>query len=129
MHVRVRRTGSKRWSLVGGRAVGILWLSGLPDETRFSELAVAAAQEREESEQMEQEDDHRARIFSRSEPTDQPLGRRTEFWRRTARTPYDTRAASGVGDALGSAKSCWCSVGGTGLTGTIAAEGANDSDW
>ena len=60
MHVRVRRTGSKRWSLVGGRVVGILWLSGLPDETRFSELAVAAAQEREEPEQMEQEGDHRA---------------------------------------------------------------------
>jgi hypothetical protein len=29
-------------------------------------LAVAAAQEREESEQMEQEDDHRAKIFSGS---------------------------------------------------------------
>src|SRR2546430_7768395 len=31
---------------------------------------------------MEQEGDHRARIFSESEPTDQPLVHRTEFWRR-----------------------------------------------
>jgi len=46
-------------------------------------LAVAAEQEREESEQMDQEDDHRARIFSGSEQTDQPLAHRTEFWRRT----------------------------------------------
>ncbi len=38
------------------------------------ELAVAAAEEREEPEQMEQESDHRARIFSGSEPTDQLLG-------------------------------------------------------
>src|SRR5438034_11561468 len=48
------------------------------------ELAVAAEQERDESEQMDQEDDHRARIFSGSEQTDQPLAHRTEFWRRTA---------------------------------------------
>ena len=47
------------------------------------ELAVAAEQERDESEQMDQEDDHRARIFSGSEQTDQPLAHRTEFWRRT----------------------------------------------
>ncbi len=52
-------------------------------EVLEGELAVAAAQEREESEQMEQEDDHRARIVSGSEPTDQPLAHRTEFWRRT----------------------------------------------
>ena len=32
---------------------------------------------------MEQEDDHRARIFSGSEQTDQPLAHRPEFWRRT----------------------------------------------
>ena len=32
---------------------------------------------------MEQEGDHRARIFSGSEPTDQPLVHRTEFCRRT----------------------------------------------
>jgi hypothetical protein len=44
---------------------------------------VAAAEEREESKQVEQEGDHRAGIVSGSEPTDQPLGRRTGFWRRT----------------------------------------------
>jgi len=54
-------------------------------EVLEGELAVAAAQEREESEQMEQEDDHRARIFSGSEQTDQPLAHRTEFWRRTGK--------------------------------------------
>src|SRR6059036_1469184 len=52
-------------------------------EVLQGELAVAAAQEREESEQVEQEDDHRAKIFSGSEQTDQPLAHRTEFWRRT----------------------------------------------
>jgi len=52
-------------------------------EVLEGELAVAAEQEREESEQMDQEDDHRARIFSGSEQTDQPLAHRTEFWRRT----------------------------------------------
>ena len=36
MHVRAQRMGSKRWSLVEGRVVGIFWLSGLPGETRFS---------------------------------------------------------------------------------------------
>src|SRR6267143_4223258 len=35
-HVRAQRTCSKRWRLVGGRGVGILRLSGLPGETRFS---------------------------------------------------------------------------------------------
>jgi hypothetical protein len=50
-------------------------------EVLEGELAVAAAPEREQSEQMEQEDDHRAQIFSGSEPTDQPPP--TEFWRRT----------------------------------------------
>jgi hypothetical protein len=53
-------------------------------EVLEGQLAVAAAQEREESEQMEQEGDHRAGIFSGSEPTDQPFAHRTEFWRRTA---------------------------------------------
>src|SRR5205823_13835265 len=32
---------------------------------------------------MEQEGDHGGRIFSGSEPTDQPLVHRTEFWRGT----------------------------------------------
>src|SRR5467141_823738 len=62
-------------------------------EVLEGELAVAAAQEREESEQMEQEDDHRARIVSGSEPTDQPLAHRTEFWRRTGRLSVCRRAA------------------------------------
>src|SRR5207253_401470 len=37
------------------------------------ELAVAAAEEREKSKQVEQEDDHRAEILSGSAPTDQQL--------------------------------------------------------
>src|SRR5439155_23480159 len=44
---------------------------------------LAAAEEREESKQAEQEGDHRAGTVAGSEPTDQPLARRTEFWRRT----------------------------------------------
>jgi len=44
---------------------------------------MAAAEEGEKSQQVEQESDHRAEIFSGSEPTDQPLARRTVFWRRT----------------------------------------------
>jgi outer membrane putative beta-barrel porin/alpha-amylase len=47
-----------------------------------SELAMASEEEREPK-QVEQESDHRADIVAGSEPTDQPLGRRTEFWRRT----------------------------------------------
>jgi hypothetical protein len=35
-HVRAQRTCSKRWRLVGGGVVGILRLSDLPGETRFS---------------------------------------------------------------------------------------------
>ena len=37
------------------------------------ELAMAAAEEREKSKQVEQEDDHRAEILSGSAPTDQQL--------------------------------------------------------
>src|SRR5258708_26236068 len=48
------------------------------------ELAVVAAEKWEESKQVEQKGDHRTRIVSGSEPTDQPLGCRTGFWRRTA---------------------------------------------
>ena len=47
------------------------------------ELAVAAAEEREESKQVEQEGDHRPEIFSGSDLTDQRLRRQTGFWRRT----------------------------------------------
>jgi len=35
------------------------------------------------SKQVEQESDHRTEIVAGSEPTDQPLGRRARFWRRT----------------------------------------------
>src|SRR2546425_3283034 len=42
-------------------------------------MAVAAAQDGEESKQVEQEDDHRARIVSGSKLTVQPPDRRTEF--------------------------------------------------
>ena len=52
-------------------------------EVLEGELAVAAAEEREESEQVEQQGDHRTAIVSGSEPKDQPLVRRTGFWRRT----------------------------------------------
>src|SRR5206468_337010 len=47
------------------------------------ELAVATAEEREQPKQVEQESDHRAGMVPGSEPTDQPLGRRIRFWRRT----------------------------------------------
>ena len=46
------------------------------------ELAVAAAEKREEA-AVEQEGDHRAEMISGSVPIDQLLARRTEFWRRT----------------------------------------------
>jgi hypothetical protein len=48
-------------------------------EVLQGELAVAAAEEREESKQVEQEGNHRAGIFPRSEATDQPLARRRSF--------------------------------------------------
>src|SRR3989454_2848570 len=62
-------------------------------EVLEGELAVAAAQEREESEQMEQEAGARAKIFSESEQTDQPLAHRTEFWRRTGGRVWDVHLA------------------------------------
>jgi hypothetical protein len=52
-------------------------------EVLKSELTVAAAKEREETKQVEEEGDHRAEILSGSEPTDQLLGCRIDFWRRT----------------------------------------------
>ncbi len=48
------------------------------------ELAVAAAEERDESKQVDQRADHGTAIASGSEPRDQPLICRTGFWRRTA---------------------------------------------
>jgi hypothetical protein len=52
-------------------------------EVLESDVAVAAAEDREESEEVEQESDHRAAIVSGSEPRDQPLAVRSGFWRRT----------------------------------------------
>ena len=54
-------------------------------EVLQGELAVAAAEEREESNQVEHEGDHHARILSGSELIDQPLAHRMEVWRRTTR--------------------------------------------
>jgi len=48
-------------------------------EVLQSDLAVAAAEDREESKQVEQEGDHRSGIVFASEAGDQPLGRRAEF--------------------------------------------------
>jgi hypothetical protein len=52
-------------------------------EVLQGELAMAAAEAREEPKQMEEEGDHRNEIISGSGLTDQPLTGRTEFWRRT----------------------------------------------
>ena len=52
-------------------------------EVLEDEPAVAAAEECEQPKQVEQKSNHRAEILSGSEPTDQPLAQRTEFWRRT----------------------------------------------
>jgi hypothetical protein len=78
--IRRAKLGPGRRSLVHGELL-------VQGEVLQGELAVAAADEREESKEVEQEGDHRAGILSGSEPTDQPLGQRTEFWRRTASGP------------------------------------------
>src|SRR2546425_10585970 len=70
------KLGPGRRSLVHGELVA-------QGEVLQGELTVAATEEGEESKHVQQEGDHRARILSGSEPTDQPLGRRTKFWRRT----------------------------------------------
>jgi uncharacterized protein (DUF1330 family) len=44
---------------------------------------MAADEEGQEPEQVEHHGDHRVEIFSGSEPTDQALGYRTDFWRGT----------------------------------------------
>ena len=48
-------------------------------EVLQGELAVAAAEEREEAKQVEQESDHRAEIVAESELTVHPLARRRSF--------------------------------------------------
>jgi hypothetical protein len=56
---------------------------------------MAAAEEREEAKQVEQEGDHRAGIVSGSVPTDQRLARRPRFWRSTddCRPPRESDSA------------------------------------
>ena len=70
------------------------------------ELTRAADEEGEEAEQVEEEGDHRAEIVSGSEPIDQPLAHRTEFWRRTglwrgAKAPGGRCARGSHGSASG----------------------------
>ena len=66
-------------------------------EVLKSELTVAAAEEREETKQVEEEGDHRAEILSGSEPTDQLLGCRIDFWRRTGTRPPGNAMISRLG--------------------------------
>src|SRR5262249_17156320 len=56
-------------------------------EVLQGDLAVAAAEEGKESQQVEHEGDHQTRIVVRSELIDQPLARRTAFWPRTGWKP------------------------------------------
>jgi hypothetical protein len=74
------KLGSGRRSLVHGELLA-------EGEVLEGELALAAAEEREEAKQVEQRGDHGNEILSGSAPTDQPLVRRTEFWRRTGCDP------------------------------------------
>jgi hypothetical protein len=48
------------------------------------ELAVAAAEEREETDQVEEDGDHQARIVARPQPADQPLARRAVSFAKTS---------------------------------------------
>jgi CRP-like cAMP-binding protein len=73
-----------RRSLVDGELVA-------QSQVLDGELALTAEQEGEEPEQVEQESDHRAEIVAGSGPTDQPLGQRTGFWRRTAACDHSWR--------------------------------------
>jgi hypothetical protein len=67
------------------KALIAAWTGGRPPVGRpeRGELPMAAEEEGEEPKQVEQESDHRAEIVAGSEPTDQRLDRRPEFWRRT----------------------------------------------
>jgi hypothetical protein len=75
------KLGPGRRSLVHGELLA-------QGEVLQGELAVPAAEERQESKTVEEECDHRAGILSGPEPTVQPLGRRTELWRRTGSAGY-----------------------------------------
>jgi hypothetical protein len=74
--IRPAQPGPGHRSLVHGELVA-------QGEVLQGELAVATAEEREESKQVEQAGDHRAGILSGSEPTINHLAARTGFWRRT----------------------------------------------
>src|SRR5439155_16298219 len=74
--IRRAQLGPCRGSLVHGELVA-------QGEVLEGELAVAAAEEGEETKHVEQEGDHGARILSGSEPTDQPLALARKFWRGT----------------------------------------------
>ena len=74
--IRRAQLGPCRGSLVHGELVA-------QGEVLEGELAVAAAEEGEETKHVEQEGDHGARILSGSEPTDQPLALGWKFWRGT----------------------------------------------
>ena len=76
------QSGPRRRSFVHGELL-------TQGEVLEGELAVAAAEERQESNQVEHEGDHQARILSGSELIDQPLAHRMEFWRRTGDLPDD----------------------------------------
>ena len=66
------QSGPRRRSFVHGELL-------TQGEVLQGELAVAAAEERQESNQVEHEGDHQARILSGSELIDQPLAHRLEF--------------------------------------------------
>ena len=70
-------------------------------------MAVAAAEEREEAKHVEQEGDHRAGIFSGSEPTDQTFGRGLSFGEGQGPTQRQTlgTSISCVGQGVSAMKS------------------------
>ena len=109
------QSGPGRRSLVHGELLA-------QGEVLEGELAVAAAEEREEAKQVEQEGDHRAGIVSGSEPTDQPLAAGREFWRRTTHRLHENLGALNVALTAEDLR-----VIGSTLAG-ITVQGARDSD-
>jgi len=82
-----------------GRVAALVYTSSCWRKARFSRASWRwpPQSDREESQQVEQQGDHRAEILSASTPTDQPLAGRSEFWRRTPSPSGDlgiVRAAS-----------------------------------
>src|SRR5947199_264346 len=83
--------GSAKWGLGHCSLVdGELLAQG---QVLEGELAVAAEEEGQETEQAEQESDHGAEIVRGSEPTNQSLDCRTGFWRKTVSA---SRASDGA---------------------------------